>query len=697
MLDSILNPRRVAIIGASDNPARIGGRPIAMMQAGGFEGEIFPVNPNRETIQGLPAFSSIGDVPGTVDCAVVAVPVNIAVKTIAQCADAGVRSLIVFTSGFAEMGAEGEAAQAEVARIGASTGMRVLGPNCLGAFNLKTHWYATFANIAGITRLPPGPTGIVTQSGAYGAHVYTAAQLRGLGATYWVTTGNEVDVDVAEVIAHFATDDAVEVIVAYAEGMRDPERIANALSLAREARKPVIFMKVGTTDAGARAAASHTASLAGSDAVYEALFRQYGVYRARTTEELVDIAYACQFGGFPKGRRVALHTISGGVGVQMADDAIGHKLTVPPLREDAQRAIKKLVPFAGTGNPVDFTGQAVNQPEVAEQAVDIIVGTGDYDAHVVYLAGITSSPATREPCREMFERLRNRHSNEIMLLSMFENAEVTPAYERMGFPFFADPSLAIRALRGLVHFAESFDRPPAAPAPARPRGALNVPEHRTAEHEALAILASAGIPCATNQLAPDAATAVRLANEIGGKVVMKIASPDIAHKSDFGGVLMGIDGDNDVAKGFDTLIQRAAQAHPKAIIEGVIVAEMVPPGVETVLGVVTDPVFGPAVMFGLGGVLIEVLGDVTFRLAPFGKDEALRMIDEIAGRAVLDGVRGAPPCDIDALADALSRLSVFAANNADRLDSIDINPFILHESGGVAVDALIVPRAADTP
>lgn len=692
MLEALLNPRRVAVIGASDNPARIGGRPIHMMREAGFAGEIFPVNPNRDTVQGLPAFQQIGDVPGVVDSAIVAVPVRVALQTVRECAAAGVRSLVVFTSGFAEMGEDGERAQAELAAIGRDSGMRILGPNCLGVFNLTTHWYATFGNIAGMTRLPPGPTGIVTQSGAYGAHVYTAMQLRGVGATYWVTTGNEVDVDVAEVIAHYATDDSVRVIAAYAEGMRNPERIREALSMARDAGKPVVFMKVGITDAGARAAASHTASLAGADSIYEALFRQYGVYRARTTEELVDVAYAAQFGKFPRGRNVALHTISGGVGVQMADDAVLRRLAVPPLAAAAQAELKTMVPFAGTNNPVDFTGQAVNEPEVAERAVDIIVRTGDYDAHVIYLAGITNSPATRVTCQTMFRRIRERHANEVLLLSMFENPEVRPVYEAMGYPFFADPSLAVRALAALTHFGEVFargapDAPPALTAIAR------VPDVPMAEHEALALLAGAGFPVATTRLATTADEAVALAAESDTPVVMKIASPDIAHKSDIGGVLLGMSGEEAVRAGFETLMERGAAAHPQARLDGVVVAETAPRGVETVLGVVNDPVFGPAVMFGLGGVLVEVLGDVTFRLAPFGVDEARRMIDEIAGRKVLDGVRGAPPADIDALADALARLSVFAAHNADRIESIDVNPFIVHEHGAVAVDALVVAKA----
>ncbi len=692
MLDAILNPRRVAVIGASDSPARIGGRPIDLMLKGGFGGEIFPVNPKRDTTQGLKTYATIGDVPGQVDCAVISVPVAVAVQSIEECAAADVKSLVVFTSGFAEMGEEGEAAQDEITRIAKASGMRILGPNCLGVFNLETQWYATFANVGAMIRLPPGPVGIVSQSGAYGTHVFVAAQLRGLGARYWVTTGNEVDIDVAEVIHHYARAPDVDLIVAYAEGMKHPDRIREALAHARDACKPVVFMKVGTTDAGAKAAASHTASLAGADDIYEAMFRQYGVYRARTTEELVDIAYAARTGNFPKGRRVALQTISGGVGVQMADDAVRYGLDVAPVPEPVQKELKALTAFAGVNNPIDFTGQVANDPTMIEKNVDAIMTGADYDAHILYLAGIPSSPALRDTSEVIFRRIRERYPQDVMLLSMMCNADIAQTYEDMGYSYFADPSLAVRALRGLVYFAEVFDRGAPEQPPTLPEPAKTLPRGPLAEQAALEVLASAGINTARSRVATTAAEAATIAEQFDGKVVLKIASPDIAHKSDIGGVLVGVAGEQAVCDGFNTLMTRGRE-HAEHI-DGVLVAEMVEGGVETVLGVVRDPLFGPAVMFGLGGILVEVLGDVTFRLAPFGVDEAYRMIDEIKGRAVLDGVRGAPATDIDTLAHTLAQLSVFAAEHADSIDSIDINPFIALPRGGVAVDALIVRRDA---
>src|SRR5690606_19929569 len=385
-----------------------------------------------------------------------------------DCADRGVRSAIMFTSGFAEQGDEGARAQAEIAGIARECGMRILGPNCLGALNIEAGWYGTFSNAPSVLKLPPGPIGIVSQSGAYGGHVFTVSQARGLGSNYWVTTGNESDVDVAEVIGYYAQNPEVKVILAYAEGMKNADRICEALEMARDAEKPVVFMKVGKTAAGAAAAASHTASLAGADAVYDALFRQYGVYRAETTEEFIDIGYACQFGQYPKGRKLSLQTDSGGVGVQMADAAVKYGLEVTPLPKETQRKLKEIIPFAGVGNPVDFTAQALNQPSLMKANVELTIDEADFDSHIVYLSSVASSPFTRDVCIELFSALREKYPDEVMLMSIIAPREVESIYEQMNLPCFEDPSLAVRAMAALVHFSEVFARgrpqsPPALP------------------------------------------------------------------------------------------------------------------------------------------------------------------------------------------------------------------------------------------
>ncbi len=690
-LDPILKPASVAVIGASDTPGRIGGRPVFAMKDT-FKGNLYAVNPNRETIQGLPAYRSIQDVPEPVDCAVIAVPAAQAVQTLRDCVACGVKGAVMFTSGFAEQNEAGARAQEEIAQISHSSGLRVLGPNCLGVFNLNQGWYGTFASAAGMMKVGAGPVGIVSQSGAYGSHLYIVAQARGVGTNYWVTTGNECDVDVAEVIEFYACDPTVKVIVAYAEGMKDKGRIVRALSAARDAKKPVIFMKVGRTDVGAAAAASHTASLAGADAVYDALFRQYGVYRANTTEELLDVAYACQFGRYPAGRELSIQSISGGVGVQMGDAAVDAGLNVTPLPDSTQAKLKQLIPFAGTRNPVDFTASALNDTSLMYKNVSLTIEEANYDSHAVYLAGVPASQFTRESTLQVFTDLRNTYPDEIMVMSMIGPPEVIAPYEALNFPCFEDPSLAIRALGAMTFFGEIFRRGAPQESPPLPVGSLPPPAHPTAEQEAKQLIAAAGIPVARETLAKSADEAVGAWASFGRPVVMKIASPDIQHKTEIGGVLLNVDSEAAVREAWQTLCDRAARSRPDAKLDGILVGEMITGGVETVLGVVNDPVFGPAVMFGLGGVFVEVLKDVVFRLAPFGVDEAHRMIGQIKGRAMLDGVRGQPAADREALAQALSQLSVYAATHADRIESIDINPFIVLPEGAVAVDALIVNK-----
>lgn len=693
LLDALLDPHSVAVIGASNLPARIGGRPIHNLIAAGFRGKVYPVNPKYSEVQGLPAFSCIEDVPGQVDCAIVAVPAVDVVKTIRACAGSGVRSAVIFTSGLAEIGEQGAEIQRQIAAMARDAGMRIVGPNCLGVAVPGKQWYGTFASYPAMKLMRSGDLGIISQSGAYGSHLYMVAQSRGLGVSHWVTTGNEAGVDVAEVIEYYAGRPEIRVIAAYAEGVRDMAAMKRALAAAHAARKPVIFMKVGQSAVGAAAAASHTASLAGADALYDALFAQYGVYRASTTEEILDVAYACQFGEFPKGRRVCLQSISGGVGVLMSDAAEAAGLQLPALPEPVQQRISQLIPFAGTRNPVDFTGKALAEPALIEEISDLVIGTGNYDSYVIYMASVASSPLTRDAVAAVYERVRGKHGQQPLMLSIImATPEDRAYYEKLGMPCFEDPSLAVRAMAALSHFGEAFERKLPSQESRRPAGALDLPQGPLDEYQAKKILASWGIPSTDDRLVRSREEAVAAWSEIDGPVAMKVVAAEILHKTEIGGVILNVSSAQAAAEAYDTLMQRARTAHPEVSRAAVLVTPMVKGGVETVLGAMNDPLFGPVVMFGLGGILVEVLHDVTFRLAPFDEAEARRMIDEIQGRAVLNGVRGAKASDIDALAFALSRLSVFAAENADELESVDVNPFLLLPSGAVALDALFITR-----
>ena len=692
-LDALFRPRSVAILGASDDPTRISGRPLRYLIEGGFKGEIWPVNPNRETVQGLKAYKSLAETPGVPDVALLAVPASLTEQAVRECVEKGVKGAVIFSAGYAESGDEGFAIQTRISDIARAGGLRLLGPNCLGVFNPQIGFYGTFTQSLDRDMPKPGPLGIVSQSGAYGSHIAYLARKRGIGINYWITTGNEADIDVAESLEWMAAQPDIKVIMAYVEGVRDGARFRAALQLARANRKPVVMMKVGRSEVGARAASSHTASLAGSDAIYDALFRQYGVHRATTTEEQIDVAYACARGIFPKNNRLGVVTLSGGAGVLISDAAERHGLDVAPMPPDAQKKLQELLPFATVVNPVDTTAQALNDMNLLAKNMEVMLDEGGYDALIGFFSTLPTTRTLAAPLKKAIADGCARFPDRLIALAMLGDEEVIRSYEDSGFLVFEDADRAVLALAALTRFARSFDRAgetgPAAIAPALPIGAGAL-----SEYAAKALLGEAGIPFLAEKLAADAEAAAAAADAIGYPVVLKIVSPDIEHKTEIGGVLVGVADRVAVKQGYATLVARAAEHRPDAITEGVLVAPMAGKGVETIVGVSRDPVFGPAVMFGLGGVHVEVLKDVSFRLAPFGRDEALRMIDEIRGRALLAGVRGEPPSDVDALADLLVTISGFAAAHSDDIETIDLNPVIAlpRGAGVVALDALIVPR-----
>jgi acetate---CoA ligase (ADP-forming) len=689
-LDKLLRPASIAIIGASDEPSRIGGRPLAYLLAAGFRGPLYPVNSKRRTVQGLKAYPTIADVPGNVDFAVIAVAAEQAVDAVRDCAARGVGAACIFTAGFAEVGPAGSALQDRIAMIARETGMRVLGPNCLGLFNTEIGLYPTFSTTLDRGLPKPGRLSVVTQSGAFGSHLFFTAIGRGLGMRYWITTGNEVDVDVAECLHWVAEDPGTDVIMAYTEGVKHGPRFIAALEAARAHRKPVIFMKVGRSELGAAAISSHTATLAGADAIYDAVLRRHGAYRARTAEEMVDIAYAAGRGVYPASDRLGLITISGGVGALMADDAAERGLQVPPMPADAQRRLKELVPFASPRNPIDLTAQPFNDIKLVARNLEIALREGGYDAIVAFFSSVAGSPAIAEPMRQAIRELQSIRPDCLFILSALIPDALRSAYEADGVPVFEDPSRAVAAVAALVAFGRSFRQPQLRQSPQARRDGVLAPIMD--EHDAKLLLADWGIPILDERLARNADEAVEAFRALNGPVVLKVASADIAHKTEIGGVLLNLADAASVRDGFAVLMRRAVAHAPAARIDGVLVAPYVTGGVETILGVKRDPIFGPVIMFGLGGVFVEVLKDVALRPAPIDKPEALAMIGEIKGRAILQGVRGPQPCDTDALADALVSLSQFAAAHADDIESIDINPFLVlaRGEGAYALDALIV-------
>ncbi|MFV2054516.1 acetate--CoA ligase family protein [Aliiroseovarius sp. YM-037] len=684
----------MAVIGASSDPKRIGGRPVDFLKRHGFDGPILPINPRSPEVQGLTAYPSISEAPATPDLAVIALPAPLAVQAVEQCAARGVRGAVIFSSGFSEVDAEGAALQARMVDIAREDGMRLVGPNCLGIANVRHNLYATFT--PGVEKhLPkPGGVSIVSQSGAFGSYCMTLVRMRGLGVNIWATTGNSCDVDFADAVAYCAQDDNTRVIMGYLEGATDRDRLVEALELARAREKPVVMMKVGRSAVGAEAAQSHTASLAGADAVYDAAFRQYGVYRAQSVDELFDVTYACaESDSMMQGDRLGLVTVSGGVGVLMADEAEKLKLDVPALPDHAQKKLKEVLPFAGVRNPVDVTAQLVNQIDLLETNMDVLFGDGEIDGAIIFMSTVGLVADLNEAIRSGLERIREKYPGRPMLFCSLTEPEGRAAYEKSGFIVFEEPTRAVRAMAALRYFARSFARAGENDPIPELSNLSPLPDGMVNEIEAKALLAEAGIGIVHETLATTPEAAAQAAQEMGFPVVLKIASPDILHKSDIGGVALDLRSVEDVRAAGARILKLASEKIPDARIDGLVVAEQAAPGLEAILGVTHDPAFGPVVMFGLGGVFVEALEDVSFRVAPFGPAEAHRMIDEIRSRKLLDAFRGAPERDIDALADALARLSAFAVHHGAALETIDVNPLIVGASGqgAVAADGVIIP------
>lgn len=693
-LDPLVRPRSVAVIGASDEPARIGGRPIAYMKERGFAGAIYPVNPKRPTVQGLQAYPSVDALPEAPDVAIIAVPAALAIAALDDLGRKGCRAVICFTAGFAEMDDAGGLAQLEMAAVARKHGIRLLGPNCLGVFNDAIRFYGTFTASFEKGWPVPGRIGIASQSGAYGTHIFSAALDRGIGTQVCITTGNEAEVALGDVLGWMAQAPEVEVICAYAEGIRESAQFIAALDLARRNRKPIVMMKVGRSQLGGAAAKSHTASIAGDDAVTQAVLDEYGVVRARTTEEMLDIAYAATRRIYPAKNTLGVLTVSGGAGVLISDAAEAAGIAMPPMPEEAQAKLRALIPFCAPRNPVDCTAQVTNDLKLISTFAESVAADGGYTSILSFWSQTAAGRSLGPKLHEIMKGVRAGYPDRLWVMSMLAPNKVRD-YEADGWLVFEDPSRAVVAIEAMGRFGAAFAKSEA-PAATVPLPQVTLPATTPSEAVAKALLAAAGVPAVPEHAASDSEAAVAAAEAIGYPVVLKILSPDIIHKSEIGGVLLDIADADAVRHGFGLLLDRARHAAPAAKIEGVLVAKQIPTrgeggAVEMALGVSRDPVFGPVAMVGLGGIFIEILKDFSLARCPLDVAEAERMIRSLRGFPLLDGARGRPKADVAALARALSALSAFAAAAGPRLLSVDVNPLLVlpEGQGCYAADAVI--------
>jgi acetyltransferase len=682
MLETLLYPKAVAVIGASRNPEKAGYAVLANLVNGGFAGTIVPVNPDAKQILGLKCYKSLDEYKNPVDLGVIVVAAKHVKDALQSCLETGTKSVIVITAGFKEVSAAGARAEQELVEMCRTHGTRMVGPNCLGVLNTDHHMNATFAPSVPL----PGKISVVSQSGALCVAIldWAASQKLGLGKV--ISFGNKADLNEADFIQALAEDKATNVIVGYLESIKEGDKFLRVAEQAA-AIKPVVILKVGITQAGAKAASSHTGSLAGADIAYGAAFKRAGVIRAENFEALFDYATAFALQPLPNGERVAVVTNAGGPGIMAADAAegLGLKMISPSPATDAK--LRSFLPAsAAFGNPIDVIGDA--EPDRYAKAFEVMQEDEKVDAIVVV---VTPQNMTRPS--ELAEKLTAVHRGQKPVLAVFMGCtEVAAAKEKLmalGIPNYPSPERAIIALRAMCDYAAWRHRPARIVTrfPVNRRRVDRVihmqmrsGEAQIGEVEAKEILRAYDFNILGGQLARTSDEAVEIAERLGYPVVMKISSPGIIHKSDFGGVRINLANAEQVRDAFDLMMLRIQKRAPNAHLRGVYVEKMGQRGREVILGMTRDPQFGPMLMFGLGGIFVEVMKDVTFHLAPITAEEAMQMLKGTRSYALLQGARGQAPVDLDALAGALQRISQLATDYPE-IKELDINPFIVGPVG----------------
>lgn len=703
-IEALHSARSIAIIGASSVDTKPSGRTQRYLRRYGFTGKIFPVNPNSETIQGEVAYSTFESLPEIPDIVVIVLPAAAIEKTVRECGNAGVPLAIVFASGFAEVGEEGALAQDQVLKAAQETGIRVLGPNSVGAVSFSNSVMTTFMTGVDQDRFEPKDDKIafVSQSGAMGGFILNLAQTQGIGVGTFVSTGNEADLTLPDVMQQLVDEGDTKVLLGYVEGIRDGAAFKNALESAIDKGIPVGVLKVGRSERGAQAAASHTGALAGSDVVFDGLFQEYGAQRAESVEDLLDLARVLASPRRPQGNNVSIVTLSGGAGVLMTDIAEDLGLTIFPWDEPWQDRLHAVLPqFAATANPIDVTGGIASDLKILDDAVRIALENPDTDQVVVLLGNLEAEED--QICEHLLTRAA---SSEKPLLVTWVGGSGRPQeiLSIGGVPTFSDPARAMRAAAASARWSLTRQRRalersetllPDGIDKARAMVEQAAVDELTTLNEVLSkkIVAAVGISVVQEAQAftpEDAATA---AEAMGYPVVVKLLSDEVPHKSELGAVRTGI-GDKAAAIDAATAIVDIAAAQ-EVTDRRLVVQQQLANDLEIIVGTSYDETFGTVVLVGIGGVAAEVMPDVQVRLAPVSESEARRMIGALRGVKLLRGVRGRRGVDEDALAATIARLSGLAAELSQSISSIDLNPLLVLEDGQpIAVDALVVLREA---
>ena len=697
--ERLFHPRGIAIIGASADVTRIGGHPLRALQNAGYKGGIFPVNPRYPEIAGLTCYPTCTAIKAPCDMAIIAVPAALVAQAVRDCGQAGIGFAVILTAGFRETGAQGAKLEAELKRVAAEAKVRLIGPNCQGMISLQERVWAVFGSVSEETELQPGGVSCAFQSGGFGYAIVNLAEAQGVGFRYCVSSGNETDVTMPELLSAFLDDPGTHLVFGVMEGTPDARGLIDLGRKSLSLGKPVLIWKSATTDVGAKAALSHTANMTGRADLYRAAFRQSGLIEVGDVEPIVDIAKLVAHGRLPAGPNVGVLSISGGSGIVFADRAIAGGLALPSFSETTLAALRKIIPaFGSIQNPADVTAGIFNDMTLLTRTIEIVLEDPNVDQLCVLLASIPGAPATR--AAEAIVAAAKTTNKPIHVGWSGRRAKSEDAYALLEAARIAVIPTPVRLADAAARLAQfAIDRvrllPRAAPVVAAPPAGLIVPERSGALNEAdsKALLATFGIATPREVLVPPRADVRAATRHLKPPYAVKVVSTQIMHKSDVGGVKLNVDAGPALDAAAAEVMANARRAVPKAAIDGMLVAEMAA-GLEVLIGVVNDPAFGPTVALGLGGVMTEILGDITYRIAPFDIETALDMIAELKGARLFDGYRGAKPADRQALAEMLVKVSQMAMTLRGRIQEMDINPVFVGAvgCGAIAADALVVLR-----
>lgn len=689
----LFNPQSIAVIGASSKPGALSWWPLHLAATKGFQGKIYPVNPTRDEVEGHRCYPSLGAIPGPVDLAVIALNAERTPDAIRECAAAGVKSVVLPTQGFGETGPEGAAIEREMVEAARAHGMRIVGPNTDGIANLATGAIGSIQPLfeEGIA---PGPVGLVTQSGATASSLLVRLKQAGIGCKLYASAGNEIDLGLVDYMSVMVQDPEIRIVLSFVEALREPAKFLEVAEMAAEFGKPIVLIKVGRSEEGARRAAAHTGALAGADALYDALFASRGVLRVSELSELVAVAKLFLSQGAPQTPGIGIISVSGGQAGALADKASGMGIPVPPVSDSTEARLTAALKFGKGFNPCDLTGEIARDPSLA---LKVYEGFSDEAAigAIVYARKHLTADAGVGAAQLLGERVREPDATPLAIYAMDgsvwgREAEI---YAERGIPVFDSLNDLYTAIDRLAQW--SAFRHARRPEPvARFNGSSYDFRGIVPDDDAKRLLVEAGLKLPAERFAIDRGAAVAAAEAIGFPVVMKIVSARIPHKTEAGGVALGLHSAADVATAFDAMTARARAYLNGDAADGVLLQEQIEGATEVILGMKVDPALGPFVVVGLGGVFTELLKDVAIRPAPVDAAEARGMIDALRGVGLLHGFRGAAPRDIDALVDVIVRFSQFGASQCGWLAEADLNPVLVLEQGkGVRlVDALLVGK-----